>query len=236
MELNEDIFEELNTKNLKYLIITNNYHRVRNVVNSRPSLISANESNFLIYKVKKCYKLHVPSNFTTCESNESYIDYIRGLIGSNEDMNVVVEHSYSDNSKFYSDVTTEKVNPHQYGQTLIFFKKYLERIHEYNKTEQNKLKEIERRKSERNVIEKLLLNTVVSIAEEYGIEYCEGIFKFKGRKELNKFIYDALNETIFKKLRENGFVVYKTGYNRNLKEESPLFTINDLGIPKEENK
>ena len=236
MELDKNIFEEINKT--FYFSVSRTYNKIVDVFTNRPSLIAAGEQGKDIYKVNKYYILHIPENFKHCTGNVYYKDYIADLVGEDEDdlaVRVVKEHNYSEDNKcFYDDVTTRTVQPDHISKTIVLFFTDCEKITEFTPKEKAKLEEIKRRASENNIVQKLLLDTTKIICEEFGIVYDNGIFKFKSRKDCNKFIYIALNETVFKKLRENGFRIYKTGFNRNLSDNCPLFTINDLGISEEE--
>jgi len=175
-----------------------------------------------LYKVNKIYALKDIAN-----ENIVYREYLSKLYPDKEVIKVLyLEKRYncSYGGQFMRAIDSDHI--------YVIFKEDLELITEYTNKEKKYLEEKKEKESEENIINTLLLDTLNSLAEEYGMENKGGSFRFKSQKDLNTFLYNALDHTIFEHLRQNGFTIYKKGYRGKMGLSTILFTIKDIGIAK----
>lgn len=223
---------EIVESNLKgYLIFNNNGFFVK-FFKTRPNLVKINESERTVYKINKSYE--ILGNLRDVSLSDSYKEYFKKLYPEKEFL-IFLEYKRTKNTKTitsYLNYTNNWIKNNSGDKLFIIFLDDCIKFNELTKKEKVRILEEEKRKNETKIVKSLLKDTVDNIVSKYGIkEYKNtGRYYFLTQKDLNKFIFEMLNKSVFEDLRNNNFKVNIKSHRGKLSLSSVLFTLDDLGI------
>lgn len=107
---------------------------------------------------------------------------------------------------------------------------------QHNKNELEKIKAKNNQEADIKVIENILMPSLNSILEKYGLKYNASGIRFKDYKAYTTLIKKFFDDTIIKELKENGFDVKLNSKIRSFKYDTYLIRKNDIKLKLNNNK